>query len=83
MSVRAKFRVSSIESYSKDPAGQKKIRLFAVYDDGVEENRRFAKYTPNGSMEITIDNPPAAAFFEIGREIYVDFSEVASEGPAA
>ncbi len=75
MSVRGKFQVQTITSnfWNKD---SKTIKLAAVYDDGVEENARYAKATPSGSIEIQIDNPPAAEFFELGKYVYVDFSNV-------
>ena len=47
MSVRAKFRVSSVEDYGLS----KKINLSAVYEGSLgadEENKRFTKATPNG-----------------------------------
>ena len=71
--VRAKFNVASITSHywNKD---SKTIKLVAQCDDGIEENRRFAKATPSGSIEIMVDNPSAAEFFEFGKAVYVDFS---------
>lgn len=74
MSVRAKFSVSN---RLKDDYGNQIIRLYAVWDDGIEENKRFAQSTPSGMIELTITNPPAAEFFTPGKQIYVDFNEVA------
>lgn len=70
--VRAKFQVTSINQHSW---GGKVFGLTAVYDDGIEENKRFAKATPSGSMEMQIDNPPAAEFFELGKSYYLDFTK--------
>lgn len=74
MSVRGKFQVHSITSnhWNKE---SKTIKLSAVYDNGIEENAKYAKATPSGSIEIQIDNPPAAEFFELGKYVYVDFSD--------
>lgn len=71
--VRGKFQVTNITSnyWNRD---SKTIRLSAVWDDGIDENARFAKATPSGSIEIQIDNPLAAEFFELGKYVYVDFS---------
>lgn len=71
--VRGKFQVTNITSnhWNKD---SKTIRLGAVYDNGIEENAKYAKATPSGSIEIQIDNPSAAEFFELGKYVYVDFS---------
>jgi hypothetical protein len=70
--VRAKFKLSSIKQYEY---GGKQFEFSAVYDDGIEENKRYAKATPSGSLLITVDNPPAAEFFEIGKSYYLDFSK--------
>jgi hypothetical protein len=70
--VRAKFRVDAIKQWAY---GGKTLELSAVYDDGIEENRRFAKATPSGKMEIQIDNPSAAEFFELGKSYYLDFTK--------
>lgn len=72
--VRGKFQVTSITSnhWNKD---SKTIKLAAVYDNGIEENAKYAKASPSGSIEIQIDNPPASEFFELGKYVYVDFSE--------
>jgi hypothetical protein len=73
--VRAKFRVQSIETFSAGSEGPVRIKFMAVSAEGVEENRRYHKYTPSGEIAITVDNPPAAAFFTVGKYVYVDFSE--------
>jgi hypothetical protein len=78
--VRAKFRVNNIRTYTDDPNGLKTIVLHAVYDDGIPENQRFAQATPSGTIEITINNPPASDVFKHGQEFYVDFTPV--EKPA-
>ena len=74
--VRAKFRVNNIRTYTDDPNGLKTIVLHAVYDDGIPENQRFAQATPSGTVEITINNPPASDVFKHGQEFYVDFSPI-------
>lgn len=73
MSVRAKFRVDAVKQvhWNKDV---RVVELTAVYDDGTPENQRYAKATPSGSISLTIDNPPAAAQFELGKVFYLDFT---------
>lgn len=73
MQVRAKFSVSN---RLKDDYGNNIIRLYAVWDDGIEENKRFAQSTPSGMIELTITNPPALEFFSLGKQVYVDFTAV-------
>jgi hypothetical protein len=40
-----------------------------------EENKTWAKYTPSGKIELSIDNPDAYAYFELGKTYFVDFTE--------
>jgi hypothetical protein len=54
---------------------KKQVNLVAVMNDGIPENQRYHKYTPNGSIEMTIDNPPASEQFEPGKQFYVDFTQ--------
>lgn len=72
MAVRAKFRVSSVTDFGFT----KQVKLVAVSDDGIPENQRYHKATPSGTLEMTIDNPPASDQFAPGREFYVDFTPV-------
>jgi hypothetical protein len=72
MSVRAKFTVQSITSHAHGQA--KTVRLNAVCADEVPENQRYHRYTPSGSLEITIDNPAALEQFELGKSYYLDFT---------
>ena len=72
--VRAKFRVSGIKHlYWSQTA--REIEMQAVMADEVPENQRYHKYTPSGTLTITIDNPPASDFFELGKEYYLDFEK--------
>lgn len=71
--VRAKFRVDSVTHYARGGAG---VKLTPQYDEKIPEDRRFAKATPSGSLEMLIDNPPAVEFFEVGKYFYLDFTPV-------
>ena len=73
--VRGKFFVLGLEKYSKDGT---KIKLGAVSASDKEnaENCMYHKYTPSGTIEIYVNNPPAEEFFVLGRELYVDFIPV-------
>jgi hypothetical protein len=74
MNVRAKFKVDSIKQVVWNPT-VRVIGLTAVCADEVLENQRFHKYTPAGTLEIHIDNPPVAEFFQLGKLVYLDFTE--------
>lgn len=48
------------------------VKLSAVSSD---TNKTWAKYTPSGSIELSIDNPDAVDRFVLGQTYFVDFSE--------
>jgi hypothetical protein len=77
MSVRAKFRVQ----YVQDFGNSKKVYLTPVTADELPENQRFHKYTPSGSIEMMIDNPPASDQFKPGMDVYVDFTPIVKLPP--
>jgi hypothetical protein len=67
MNVRAKF-----QCVSKSPNGDgANIELNAAIDD---QNKTWAHWTPGGQILMTIDNPSAAAGFEVGKSYFVDFT---------
>ena len=69
--VRAKFVCESNNPIQGGEGSQ--IMLRAVYS-GSEENKRFFKYTPAGTVQLATVNAAAAAQFEVGKEYYLDFS---------
>lgn len=70
MTVRAKFYV---EQKSGTKSGN--VLLRAVYsDDPTHENKSFWSATPCGEISMWIENPDALAQFNIGDEVYVDFT---------
>jgi hypothetical protein len=77
MSVRAKFYVRAIETYSHPPQSGM-VKLSAVMGT-TDDNKSWSKYTPSGSIEMMIDNPPAFHQFHAGDEFYVDFTPVKQE----
>lgn len=74
--VRAKFTVTEIRQHSHGGEART-IVLSPQYDQSIEEDRRYAKATPSGRIEMYIDNPPAVAAFPMGSVHYVDFTPVA------
>lgn len=43
------------------------------------EDNSFAKATPGGKLELTVDNPAVKGFFKPGRRYYVDIVECPEE----
>lgn len=72
--VVAKFRCNSIELFSAS-GNPMTVKLSPVTPgpNATEEDKAFWKYTPSGSLVMTIDNPPASAMFEIGKSYYLTF----------
>jgi len=72
--VRAKFKCETVNPDTNGADG-KSIALTAV-TNGSAENDSFFKWTPAGTVYLSIVNPDAAKQFEVGKEYYVDFSPV-------
>lgn len=71
-SVRAKFKVDHITPPTA-PGGYPNIEMRPVYSEDPEaENKAFWDATPSGYIQMSC-KPEAAAFFEEGKEYYIDF----------
>lgn len=82
MTVRAKFKCSSVERFGNGSDGPANYRFVAVTDQSTPENQRYARYTPSGELRIYVDNP--AVSFEAGKDYYLDFTPAeAAPAPAA
>jgi hypothetical protein len=75
MAVRAKFYVRGITRQAYNPAALE-VTLSPVTRG--ESNKEWSAATPSGEIKMTITNPPAADYFgeRLGKELYVDFTEV-------
>lgn len=77
--MRAKMRVVEVKKWG-DPATQVNLTFAAVakstpYDpNGSDEDNTFSKFTPNASLQMTIQNPALLDKFEVGQKFYLDFS---------
>ena len=76
MSVRAKFKVDTIERTLYGSEELATIKLSPVYknNDSNSENSQFWKWTPCGSIQLGTINEAVAKQFELGKEVYVDFT---------
>jgi len=43
--------------------------------NGENEDNTFARFTPCGSLSLTVNNPDLAGQFKPGQKFYVDFTE--------
>lgn len=71
--TRAKFRLNSITDYG--PNSSRTLNFQAVLADEIPENQRFNKASPNGKLELMINNPAAYERFEPGKSYYLNFTE--------
>lgn len=74
--VRAKFWVKEIVHHHNGAQGTDQpvtVKLAAAYNNGIG-NEDWSKYTPSGDITMMITNPAASDFFELGKQVYVDFS---------
>jgi len=88
MSVRAKFKVDSIEATlgnKQKPEGgweqveMKTIKMSPVYStDPAHENKKFWDMSPGGQLSLNCVNPAASSQFELGAEYYLDFTKAES-----
>ncbi len=70
--VRAKFVCTGI---TDSPEYQNKSVSFSPVINGSDENKSFSKYTPSGSLHLSISyETEAINFFEQGKEYYLDFT---------
>lgn len=78
MTVRAKFMVTSVEMFSQ-PSDSGSVKLGAT-NTKEGDNTDWSKWTPSGSIQMHITNPPAFQFFKdamhANKAIYVDFNLV-------
>ena len=74
--LKAKFSVTSLTDYGHN----KEVNLQAIYSTDTAENADFTKYTPSGSIKMSMSNDvPATEFFKPGKKYYVYFEEAPEE----
>ncbi len=83
MAVVAKFRViSRTESagYANEPGKtQESVKLMAAAGP---ENENWSKWTPSGTIDMTITNKAALDQFLVGEYVMVTFEPIPAEVPA-
>jgi len=73
MSFRVKFMVQSITDYGGDALS---VSFAAIYDPTIPEDANFTKWTPTGSITMSITNRDVIARLKPGVKFYVDFTQV-------
>lgn len=81
MAIRAKFSCAFLEEI-KTPEGDKEsetVTLHAVYGTDGTDNATWSKWTPAGTLSMTISNPEAFGQFVRGKEYFLDIKPAAGE----
>ena len=77
MPIRAKFKVRSndLPRDTTNPDATAVIHLDVVHG-GSNENKKFFKFTPSGTIELGVVSQETAVQFAVGEQFYVDFTPV-------
>jgi hypothetical protein len=74
--MRAKFQINTIiPGYG----GSETLIMNAVTskpfdENGVNEDNAYSKFSPAGSLSLTVNNPALAGQFKVGEKYYLDFT---------
>jgi len=81
--MRAKVKITNIAAYPTAGAATQEALTFhfpskdgAYPADGGDEDQSFAKYSPQGSLSLTVANPVLLGKFSVGDTFYLDFTPV-------
>lgn len=74
--IRAKFKCISVTHYENDSEG---VELRAANGRADTANAQWCKMTPNGALNLTINNPAALGKFQPGKWYFLDFTETTEE----
>lgn len=77
--IHARFYVEQLTKH----AGMAYISVKLRASTKGDENKSWAKYTPSGTLEMAINNPTAAAWFEdqLGKDLALTFEAMPSPDP--
>jgi hypothetical protein len=72
MDMRCKFKLEEIRVSEYTWGKVKKYIFTTVYDKSIPEDVNFSKATPQGTIEMVIDNPLVQARLKLGEAYYFD-----------
>lgn len=75
--VRAKFQVNSVKQIvgGSGKVESIEVAMNPVYGKAGEANAQWSKYTPSGSLTMTITNEQVFDTFRPGMQFYLDLTE--------
>lgn len=81
--MRAKVKITDIKPYPETGEVSSESLTFSFPSkdssypaDGSDEDQQFARFTPNASLSMTINNPSLVGKFAVGDTFYLDFVPV-------
>lgn len=77
--VRGKFVLTQMTQNAGAQA--RSVTFTPQYDATIEEDRKYAKATPSGTLTMYVDNAAALAQLELGKAYYLDLSPVPDASP--
>lgn len=82
--MRAKMRITSIKKYPEEGTPtQETLHFHAVAkdgpypSDGSDEDNSYARFSPAGTMSLTVANPALIGRFAEGDKFFIDFTKIA------
>lgn len=80
--MRAKMRITAITPYpTVGTPTQETLQFHAVAkdgpypSDGSDEDNSYAKFSPAGSLSLSVANPSLIGKFAVGEKFYLDFTK--------
>lgn len=78
--IRAKFRCTSVTNHEGHNDNKSEtVKLCAANGPKDTANAQWSKWTPSGTLEMTINNPEAQGKFEPGKYYFLDISPAAED----
>lgn len=76
--IRAKFRCMSVTKHEGNPQSEI-VKLCASNGKKDTANAQWAKWTPCGTLDMTINNPDAQGKLEPGKHYFLDIAEAGED----
>lgn len=74
--MRAKMSITKIERHAaSEVLSFSPVCAKSYPSDGSDENNTYAKFSPAGSLSLTVANPTLLGKFNPGEEYYLDFTK--------
>jgi hypothetical protein len=75
--MRAKMQITKIESYgSVEVLHFTAVAKSTAYpEDGSDEDNTYAKFSPSGTLHLTVANPALVGKFKPNEKYYLDFTK--------